>query len=497
MKINEGTKINFTIFVFLLLALFSTPASAVQIDQDNIENITEQLTQFNRMSGVKDNKAAAYIKDKMEDYGLNTHLDDASFETTTMGIGKNAGNIIQVNTSNVVGIKEGKTDQIIVIGAHYDTLSPEHPGADDNAGGVAVMLELARVFQNESFNRTVYFISYSGEEFGLLGSKSWLEENDNLKDDIVAVVNLDCVASGDRLFMYTLNQHSWLLDAFTSKPNLQKHVDFITFASDEWSFWEENLPAVSLRDHGSHGFWDTPNDTIDKLNFSLAKESAEIVATGVSNLSTIKDLTPPELSIEVNNGTIHYDLSEESSINVLVDGTNFGHIESGKITLPLGEHEVKVVAVDKMGNKVSEVIAADINQTYYAIPDFEGKSAIIIPEKRTEEEIKNYGVINIGTLFHSLDYKIVKNTSNVTVTGFIDDIRIEDFEGGCIVVFSPGNHTFKVAAFNESGLIGFDKDMFSHEKCFSRPRAYPSHEEESNFINKIFNMLDAFKQMII
>ncbi|MDY0388191.1 MAG: M28 family peptidase, partial [Methanolobus sp.] len=371
----------------------------------------------------------------------------------------------------------------------------EHPGADDNAGGVAVMLELARVFQNESFNRTVYFISYSGEEFGLLGSKSWLEENDNLKDDIVAVINLDCVASGDKLLMNS--PQYWLLSIFPLEINLDK-IESTSFpGSDEWCFWEENLPAVRFTDFGDHTIWDTPDDTIDKLNFSLAKESAEIVATGVYNLSTTKDLTPPELSVEVINGTIHYNVSEESSINVLIDGKNLGHIESGKITLPAGEHEVKVVATDNMGNKVSGDLTVDINRTYYAIPDFEGESAIVIPWKRTKEEIKKSGVRNFGSLFNSLDYKIVKNTGSVTVTGFVDDIRIENFERGHNVVFTPGNHTFKVAACNESGLIGFDKDMFSHEKCFSRPRAYPSQEEESGFVNKIFNMLDAFKQMII
>lgn len=484
-----GMTITLIIFFLLSLALFSTPASAVQIDQDNIENITEQLTQFNRMSGVEDNKAAAYIKEKMEEYNLDTHLENFSFKTR--GTGKNAGNVIQVNTSNVIGIKEGKSDQIIVIGAHYDTLSPENPGADDNAGGVAVMLEVARAFQNESFNRTIYFISYSGEEFGLLGSESWLEENDNLRDDIVAVINLDCVALGDKLLIYS--PQYWLLNIFPQEINLDKIESTSFLGSDEWCFWEENLPAVRFTDFGDHTIWDTSDDTIDKLNFSLAKESAEIVATGVYNLSTTKDLTPPELSVEVSNGTIHYNVSEESSINVLIDGINLGYIESGKITLPAGEHEVKVVAVDDMGNKVSGDLTVDINRAYCTVPDFKGKSAIIIPGKRAEED----GIRNFQTLFNILDYKIVSNTDNVTVTGFIDDIRIENFEGGCLVVFTPGNHTFKVAAFNESGLIGFDKDIFTHENSFIRPRAYPFQEEESNLITKIFNMLDAFKQMII
>ena len=80
MKKNEKKRIKVTfisvvIFIFLFLSLFLTPAFASQVDQTNIENITEQLTQYRRMVGIEDDKAAAYIKEKMEEYGLDAHLE--------------------------------------------------------------------------------------------------------------------------------------------------------------------------------------------------------------------------------------------------------------------------------------------------------------------------------------------------------------------------------------------------------------------------------------
>ncbi len=73
MKINERHRIKVTsisvgIFTFLFLSLFLTQAFALQVDQTNIENITEQLTQYRRMVGIEDDKAAAYIQEKMEPY---------------------------------------------------------------------------------------------------------------------------------------------------------------------------------------------------------------------------------------------------------------------------------------------------------------------------------------------------------------------------------------------------------------------------------------------
>jgi len=83
--------------------------------------------------------------------------------------------------------------------------------------------------------------------------------------------------------------------------------------------------------------------------------------------------------------------------------------------------------------------------------------------------------------FNTLGYAIENATGNVTVTGFLDGIKIEDWSPH-EVVLTPGKHTFKVAAFNESGIVGFDEDTFLNNIAYSEPRFYPPREEESNFV---------------
>ncbi|HEY0428258.1 MAG TPA: M20/M25/M40 family metallo-hydrolase [Pyrinomonadaceae bacterium] len=116
----------------------------------------------------------------------------------------------QAESYNVVGILEGRDAQLkneaIVIGAHYDHLgrggagslavnSTEiHHGADDNASGVAAMLELARQFAKAKTNqRTLIFIAFSGEEEGLIGSKFYVNNPTFPLEKTVAMINMDMV----------------------------------------------------------------------------------------------------------------------------------------------------------------------------------------------------------------------------------------------------------------------------------------------------------------
>ena len=88
------------ILISLSLSVCSMPTSALQVDQSNIENITEQLTQYKRLVGMEDDKAAIYIKERMEKYGLDAHFEEFSFET------QSGPKTLNLTTRNVIGIKE-------------------------------------------------------------------------------------------------------------------------------------------------------------------------------------------------------------------------------------------------------------------------------------------------------------------------------------------------------------------------------------------------------
>lgn len=101
---------------------------------------------------------------------------------------------------NVVGVKPGLTypEKVYLVGAHYDSV--HNPGADDNASGVAAIMEAARVLSQHSFESTLVFVAFDGEEDGLFGSMHYAEHHysdHNMPDfssELVSMVNLDMVA---------------------------------------------------------------------------------------------------------------------------------------------------------------------------------------------------------------------------------------------------------------------------------------------------------------
>lgn len=104
-------------------------------------------------------KYVNYIKNKFETYGYNAELNSYQYKKDTV--------------SNIYAIKtaKNKTNKIIVIGAHYDTLSGTI-GANDNASGVAVLLELARMLQDKALNTNIHFVAFTNEEPPYFKTKS-------------------------------------------------------------------------------------------------------------------------------------------------------------------------------------------------------------------------------------------------------------------------------------------------------------------------------------
>src|SRR5208282_5687690 len=114
----------------------------------------------------------------------------------------------RATVNNVLAYLPGKTDEYVIIGAHYDhlgrgnfdSLAPSqigqiHPGADDNASGTAGVLELARLFAplKGQLDRGILFMSFSGEELGLLGSAHWVKSPTMPLDKCVAMINMDMI----------------------------------------------------------------------------------------------------------------------------------------------------------------------------------------------------------------------------------------------------------------------------------------------------------------
>ncbi|MBC7911338.1 MAG: M20/M25/M40 family metallo-hydrolase [Pyrinomonadaceae bacterium] len=195
--------------------------------------------------------------------------------------------------SNVIGILEGSDPKLkkeaIVIGAHYDhlgrggsgSLAPRegeiHHGADDNASGVAGVLELARIFAAErgKIKRTIVFIAFGGEEEGLLGSNYYVNHPVVPLADTVAMINMDMIGrlKDEKLNIGGVGTSSqwreWVAKAH--EANLSKRFSLTLNEdgfgpSDHSSFYGKKVPVLFFWT-GTHADYHKPSDTAEKINY--------------------------------------------------------------------------------------------------------------------------------------------------------------------------------------------------------------------------------------
>lgn len=148
-----------------------------------------------RLAGLPDDtEAGQYIASMFQSFGYSPEV-----QVFTQSYSRKD----QVTSSNVIAEKEGVSEDIITIGAHYDSYG-EGKGADDNASGVAVMLEVARMIKDVETPYTIRFIAFGAHEPGRnLGSDYYVwHMTEAEKDNTIVVVILDCLIAGDYAYVY-------------------------------------------------------------------------------------------------------------------------------------------------------------------------------------------------------------------------------------------------------------------------------------------------------
>ena len=203
---------------------------------------------------------------------------------------------------NTLGFLKVKGAQnTLVIGAHGDHLGEGahpssydegiHTGADDNASGVAAVMELARLFSQPEIKaqlkQNILFAVWSGEELGLLGSESFMKKN--LVKNISAYINMDMIGRlRDTLYVQGLESSpDWkgILKHVNPGSELQPHYDEDVFlSSDSTSFYMRNIPILSFFT-GSHKDYHSQRDTWDKINYKGLFQVTEFVKQVAQNLA--------------------------------------------------------------------------------------------------------------------------------------------------------------------------------------------------------------------
>ncbi|MFC2172541.1 M28 family metallopeptidase [Acidobacteriota bacterium] len=321
-KTDESACFRFMLPVLMLLLLPALTWAqdpliseiALKVERNKVESIIQTLEDFGtRYSFTSRCDAAAdRLFREMEGYGIEVYFEEFDHGGKTM--------------KNIIGRIEGSVypDRIFIVGAHYDATSNDPwndaPGADDNASGVAAVLEAARIMSGYQFENTVEFICFGGEEQGRQGSQANAADAVSRAKDIRGMINLDMIgywpANSDMEMDIGKNvQSAWLADlteqaalTYASIP-VRNWPDTGVCHDDHVSYWDGGYSAVVLMNcYEAHRGLDgesTPHyhrttDTIATLDLD---QTTEAVRTTVAAMAILAVPVVPPITLYGLHGT--------------------------------------------------------------------------------------------------------------------------------------------------------------------------------------------------
>jgi len=317
-------------------------------------------------------------------------------------------------TANVAAVLKGSgaSSRTLVIGAHMDhlglgtssSLAPGehavHNGADDNASGVGVVLELARALSKTDASTRpfdVLFMTFGAEEMGLLGSKHYVETlGSGAPEQIVAMLNFDMVGRlGDEGLQIsgvgTSSVWPELITASQGTLNVKTSDDGYG-PSDHGSFYEVGIPVLHFFT-GAHADYHKPSDDIEKINFEGAAEVGTM-ALSIVNAMQAKSLEPDYIKVaraQSARGGFRVSLGTIPDYGAKVDGVRLTGVREGGPAAAAGLQKGDVV--QKLGER--EIHNLDDYMAAFAVlePDVEIDVAVlrdgaVVPLKMTPSQPK-------------------------------------------------------------------------------------------------------------
>lgn len=246
-----------------------------------------------RATGSKGEELAAlYLSEQFAVAGAKPAGSEGFYQNFSRRREANPHSVQTVDTSmiyakNVIGMIDNDAPHTVVIGAHYDHLGwgesggslhtgepAIHNGADDNASGVAIMLEMARWIKEKELDGNNYlFIAFSGEELGLWGSTYFMKQPTIANLSINYMINLDMVGRLNDEKTLAVNgvgtSPAWKRNL--KKANKEK-LNYVFSASgigpsDHTQFYLKDIPVLHFFT-GQHDDYHRPSDDVDKINFT-------------------------------------------------------------------------------------------------------------------------------------------------------------------------------------------------------------------------------------
>ena len=271
--------------------------------KQHVDTLADDVFEGREAGSRGGHAAATYLRKQLEKLGIEAAGPDGAWFQSFAG---NYRNLIAV----IRGSDPNLSDEYILVSAHYDhvgygsrstsygPLGYIHNGADDNASGVAALLELIRALLRlpQSPSRSILIVFWDGEEQGLLGSRHWIANPTVPLDKVKLLINLDMIgrlregklevsgtrtARGLRRLVSTINPSDslWFEFRWDVRAN-----------SDHWPFFQQGIPHVQYHT-GMHDDYHRPSDDVHLINSEGMREIVQLLFATV-----VKVADAPELS---------------------------------------------------------------------------------------------------------------------------------------------------------------------------------------------------------
>ena len=284
---------NILFIIFLLLIISCKPKvnQEKRIQEDVTFLASDKLE--GRQTGTHGEKVAAtYIQKRFEELGIKPKGTEGFLQPFTFKPKTNPHEEVKfdingdgtITGNNVIGFLDNKAKNTIIIGAHYDhlgfggegslyrdSIKAIHNGADDNASGISVMLNLAAKLKNKNTSNNYLFMAFSGEEMGLLGSNYFVKNPTIDTKKVSYMINMDMVGrmkKDSSLAVYGTGTSPIFKQTLKSHNNNFKLIQQESGVgpSDHTSFYLADIPVLHFFT-GQHEDYHKPGDDSEKLNY--------------------------------------------------------------------------------------------------------------------------------------------------------------------------------------------------------------------------------------
>jgi Zn-dependent M28 family amino/carboxypeptidase len=253
-----------------------------------------------RKTGTRGSELArSYIRERFKTIGLKFY--GTSYESSFSFKSKDS----RITGKNIIGYIQGKTDNVIVVSAHYDHLgivnNEVYNGADDNASGVAGLLYLAEYFAKNPPDHTLVFAAFDAEEMGLQGAKAFIAKPPVTLSRIGLNINMDMISHNDigelyvcGTFKYPELKKFFVTDSASPKVLFghddpkQGHDDW-TDQSDQGAFNARGIPFLyfGVEDHKDYH---KASDEYQNINRDFFKSAVNAIRDVLSNIDKQRDI---------------------------------------------------------------------------------------------------------------------------------------------------------------------------------------------------------------